>query len=518
VTRYPRSGKGRKWTVVELKAVGPNWKGDVVSDGDGLVGEVRVAGDDAISVNFRYGFRWKGKRAWHYCGTWPASSLEAIREARDRARGSLKAGVNPNDQRVATRIEEQRRVEETIQAEAQRKINDSTVQQLFDVWIADGVARKDGNAEIRRSFEKDVLPHVGKKTVREVTEHDLRALLRSMVARGVNRMAVNVSRDLKQMFMWAEKRQPWRKLLQEGNPAALVEIDKIVSPEYDLANTRSRKLGPAEIRELHDIFVRTKGSYEAAADKRVAVRPLQKESQIALWLCLSTCCRIGELLMTEWKHVDLQQATWFIPKENVKGSRGKKQDHLVYLSPFALRQFKALHKLTKHTARCFPARDGKSHVDLKSVSKQVGDRQRRFKQRKALRDRRNDDSLVLDGGKSGEWTPHDLRRTGATMMQALGVSPDVIDRCQNHVLAGSRVRRHYLTHEYAAEKKDAWHRLGATLDEILGAAIDTSMQCDGVAVRSKAGRRIPDSVNPASQPRTSRLTALRAVEGLKAVP
>jgi integrase len=91
-------------------------------------------------------------------------------------------------------------------------------------------------------------------------------------------------------------------------------------------------------------------------------------------------------------------------------------------------------------------------VDVKSVSKQVGDRQRRFKERKALRNRRNDDSLVLSGDSAGEWTPHDLRRTAATMMQALGISPDVIDRCQNHVLAGSRVRRHYLTHEYAEEK------------------------------------------------------------------
>ena len=31
--------------------------------------------------------------------------------------------------------------------------------------------------------------------------------------------------------------------------------------------------------------------------------------------------------------------------------------------------------------------------------------------------------------------------------------PDVIDRCQNHVLAGSRVRRHYLKHDYADEAK-----------------------------------------------------------------
>lgn len=53
------------------------------------------------------------------------------------------------------------------------------------------------------------------------------------------------------------------------------------------------------------------------------------------------------------------------------------------------------------------------------------------------------------------------------MMQALGVNLDVIDRCQNHVLAGSRVRRHYLHHDYAREKAEAWARLGTQLESII---------------------------------------------------
>ena len=53
------------------------------------------------------------------------------------------------------------------------------------------------------------------------------------------------------------------------------------------------------------------------------------------------------------------------------------------------------------------------------------------------------------------------------MMQALGVLPDIIDRCQNHVMAGSRVRRHYLHHEFADEKKAAWEKLGQRIDAIL---------------------------------------------------
>nr|WP_241511211.1 integrase [Pseudomonas jessenii] len=101
------------------------------------------------------------------------------------------------------------------------------------------------------------------------------------------------------------------------------------------------------------------------------------------------------------------------------------------------------------------------------MSKQVGDRQARFKNRKGLSRRRHDDTLDHADGQNGDWTPHDLRRTGATMMQALGVSLDVIDRCQNHMLAGSLVRRHYLHHDYAEEKKRAWNLLGNRLSAFL---------------------------------------------------
>ncbi len=313
-----------------------------------------------------------------------------------------------------------------------------------------------------------------------------------MVTRGANRATVTLFRDLRQLFFWAEKRQPWRRLLQEGNPAALLEIEKIVAPDYDLSNIRTRTLSTSEIGELHSIFLAMDHKHRNAPDRRKAARPLQPEARIALWLCLSTACRIGELLQAEWKHVDLDAGTWFIPVENVKGTRGKKQEHRIYLSDFARSQFRALHAINGKGPWCFPSRDGKTHLDLKTVTKQVGDRQHRFKQRGQLSNRRNDDSLVLAQGRNGEWTPHDLRRTAATMMQALGVAPDVIDRCQNHVIAGSRVRRHYLTHEYAAESKDAWQRLGK--------AIQTAI--------ARHGRHAP-AINPPEPDRPRKLeTAL----------
>lgn len=130
------------------------------------------------------------------------------------------------------------------------------------------------------------------------------------------------------------------------------------------------------------------------------------------------------------------------------------------------------------------------------MSKQIGDRQLRFKNRKDLSNRRNDDSLVLVNGSNGEWTPHDLRRTAATMMQALGVSPDVIDRCQNHVLAGSRVRRHYLKHEYNDEKRDAWRLLGSEIERVLAqpSPAPTLPLPSATGRPSKAGAALPPTL------------------------
>ncbi|MBE2241666.1 MAG: tyrosine-type recombinase/integrase [Burkholderiaceae bacterium] len=493
MTRYPKSGRGRRWTVAELKAIRNSWRGDTLADGDGLSGTVRVSDTNATTVHWRYAFKRDGKVAWHYCGTWPNSTLEAIRAARDAAREALRCRVDPNEKREADRVEARERIKAVIAEDERRKAEDVSVESLVREWLKSGVLRKDGNAELIRVFEKDVFPRIGPRAVRALTEQDLRETLGVVVGRGANRLAVTLYRDIRQAFRWAEKRQPWRRLLTEGNPAELLQIETIVDPAYDLSNTRTRVLAEAEIVELQSIFHRMATDYTRATNKRSAHRPVQLTTQHALWISLSTACRMGELLMAQWKHLDLDKATWFIPKENVKGARGKKQDHRVFLSAFALQHFQALHGLTGGTAWCFPSSDKEDHVDVKTVSKQVGDRQHRFKKRALLPGRRNDDSLVLGRGANGEWTPHDLRRTAATMLQALGIAPEVIDRCQNHVLAGSRVRRHYLTHAYDQEKRQAWARLGKALETIF--APETMGSSRGEAVRKNAAA--PEGAVPA---------------------
>jgi integrase len=333
------------------------------------------------------------------------------------------------------------------------------------------VNRSDGNKHITQSLGKHAIPVLGNIEVRHLTENHLRDVYRAIIAAGKTATAVELSKDIGQMLRWAEKRKPWRALLIDGNPAALVDIKQLVPNDY--TKERKRQLSIEEIIKLQTIFDSTAQDYADAPQKTGTERPLKKETQIALWLGLGTICRIGELLLTEWKHVDFEQRTWFIPAANTKGERGRKSDQLVYLSDFTLDQFKQLHALTGDSNWAFRARNKEGHICIKTVSKQVGDRQVKFKSRtRKLIKRVESNSLVVGDEK---WTPHDLRRTGATLMQKLKVSREVINLCQNHVI-GSKVDRVYLLDDYADEKREAWNRLGDRLEAILSASNVVSLK------------------------------------------
>lgn len=455
-----------KLTVKQLEALTSADDGRTLREDGGLTAKVR-AGVRGVTLLFRFEFTLHGTKRDHRLGSWPKKPLAQIRAERDEMRASVTKGIDPTAARKAAKIEAQAAINATI-AVAERELTENkTITDLFEEWMRDGVSRQDGNAELRRSFSKDVLPVIGNKPLRDLTEKDLLIVLRLIKARGLNRAVVIRSKDIGQMLRWAEKRKPWRALMVDGNPADLIDVNKLL--DHDYQEQRDRLLSIDEIRELRDIFARLERDYDAlpAGQKYSGIRPVNPRVQCAVWICLGTLCRIGELLKSEWRHVDLEKGTWLIPANATKGHMGKRQDHHVFMSPFVQTQFKLLLEETGHTRFCFPSKDEKSHVDTKTISKLIGDRQCRFKNRsKPLAGRHHDDSLVLNKGSKGEWTPHDLRRTGSTMMQGLGITIEIIDRCQNHVLGGSKVRRHYLHHEYAKEKTEAWRLLGVRLEKI----------------------------------------------------
>lgn len=226
MTRYPKAGKGYKWTVKELEGVKPEWEGDSLSDSGGLVGEVRTTENNTVSISFRYGFKLNGKKSWYYCGTFPTADMAVIRTERDKAREQVKRGIDPRTSKKAEKIEAQAAIDAAIQADKKKIAEALTFLDLYTAWAKDGVSRGDGNKYIVQSFGKHALPILGNIELRHISEHHLRDVYRTIIGSGKIATAVELSKDIRQMLRWAEKRKPYRALLVDGNPADLELIRK----------------------------------------------------------------------------------------------------------------------------------------------------------------------------------------------------------------------------------------------------------------------------------------------------
>lgn len=407
-----------KLTTIELKTLSPDDAGTKLREDGGLIGTVR-AGAAGVSVYFDWRYRSTGRIRQIAVGSFPKNTLAEIRAKRAEFKKILDAGKDPAEEKRIGRLASKIQQIEALES-AQARIDEVeahrarlTVLELFGRWEKlDLQRRKDKGAEVRRSFEKDVLPTIGAVAAEDVTRSMVAGILDSVVERGARIIARNLLGDIRQMFGFAMMRD-----VVEHDPTSRLKRD-----DFGKKVERDRILADAEIRALPNKLKNAR---------------MAESSTSAIWIMLSTCCRVGEISRAEWKDIDLEIGTWRIPPENSKNAKS----HTVHLSLFAVRQFKTLKSLDEDSPWVLPARwenkEGhRVHVCVKSLSKQVGDRQRGDKPPMACRSL-HINALELPGGR---WTPHDLRRTGATMMGALGVRPDVIEKCLNHVEQNKIVR------------------------------------------------------------------------------
>jgi integrase len=173
-------------------------------------------------------------------------------------------------------------------------------------------------------------------------------------------------------------------------------------------------------------------------------------------LLMLTGQRRAEVAGTAWDELDMAGAHWRIPAERAKN----KQAHEIDLSPQALA---ILREVPKVGPLLFPAR-GEGAVRGFSASKRKLDADL-----EALR--------AQDAAKAGldrpvnplpAWRIHDLRRTAATGMAALGFPPHVVERVLNHVSGvQSGLVGVYQRHEYRTERKAALAAWGAHVASIV---------------------------------------------------
>lgn len=424
-------------------------KDRMIGAGNGLYLEVMKSGLK------RWWFRYKvqGKTRKMPLGYYPDVSLAKARELTAIHRSGLRDTDNPRDPLEARREEaekaEQHRFAEelaqaAIAAEAAKQAARMTFNDLFMRWKKTQLhERKDGGAEIERAFTKDVLPKLGALYADEVNRQIIASVLHEIAERGAKRMANRTLSDLRQCFGFAIGAG-----LLENDPTSHLKKAAFGGKEVE----RDRILSYAELRHL--------------LQQALPNCNLSHKAKSAVLVLISTATRVGELLRAKREHINLDTMEWTIPGENSKNEK----PHIVHLSPFAAQSLQDLLTVMDHPVWLFPDRSGGSHVCVKTLTKQIGDRQTTSPMSGRSKVTH---ALELVGGR---WTPHDLRRTAATIMGDLGVRPDVIEKCLNHT-DENKVRKTYQRQTMIPERKDAFDRLGVRLSGLAHCG-DTRTEAD----------------------------------------
>jgi integrase len=162
-----------------------------------------------------------------------------------------------------------------------------------------------------------------------------------------------------------------------------------------------------------------------------------------IMLLLLTAQRRGELALARWRDIDFNARTWTIPDANSKSGRG----HVVPLSDWACKEFRALHRLAGRSPWVLPANGGEKPIDPKQLTRSLAKCAARFT-------------------KAGiaDFTLHDARRTARTGLARLRVEPHVAERVLNHVQPG--IAGVYDRAEYLDEKRDALTKWATHLESL----------------------------------------------------
>jgi integrase len=310
-------------------------------------------------------------------------------------------------------------------------------------------------------LNRHVLPEIGPMKAEEITKRDLIRLLDTVAAktdarqhsklksRRLTHRPNRVFELVRAIFRWAVGRD-------------LLKFDPTfgLSPPIRAEKPRERDLSETEIRILWNALGRAPASRRVnkgvPRGERVVSGndiPMTKSTALALKLALATGQRIGEVIGISVSELSLTEAMplWTVPGERSKNGHPNR----VPLSPLAVALIKQARELAPTSDWLFPSATGNGPMDPHAPSKAL---------------ERARAAIGLENFRI-----HDLRRTAATRMAELGVSPHTISLVLNHVSArrGTVTGKVYNQYNYDREKRQALLAWGARHEHIGSSARET---------------------------------------------
>ena len=404
--------------------------------------ELRVLAGGTKSWRLHYTRRSDGRRRAIALGTYPNVPLK---EARRKAKA------------YQTQIEDESVRADPAEVRRARKAAE-TFKELSDDWLelhAKPNKAPRAVADDQSMLARHVLPEIGSMRAVEITKRDVIRLLDTVAAKSDARQEQNgengtrkpkaarrlthrpnrVFELVRAIFRWAIGRD-----VLKADPTIGV------SPPIKKEKPRERELSADEIRTLWRALDR-------APARRTTLRrnpgdfPMRRGTALAIKVALATAQRIGEVSGVALSELDLNDTApmWVIPGDRTKNG----EPNRVPLSSLAVRLIKESMELAGESPWLFPSPKGEGAADAHAATK-------------ALERARSTIGIA-------DIRVHDLRRTAATRMAELGVSPHTVSLVLNHVSVrrGTITARVYDRYSYDREKREALGAWGARLERIL---------------------------------------------------
>lgn len=391
-----------------------------------------------------------GKRVRVMIGSHTKMAADAARKEAKKKLGLMVSGTDPNMQK-----KELKRLKEEKDAEL-------TIKELGTEYIErHAKVKKKSWEEDKRILDTEIYPvwGKGKRKAADITKGDVIKLLEDVVDRGAPQTANNILKIIRKMFNWAV----------ETNRLKISPCISVKMPAP--TNEKKRALDPGEIKTF----------WTTLLDPGLSMTDEVKQS---LRLILFTVQRPGEVSGMHTRELDLSNGWWIIPPERTKN----KLPHLVPLSAAAqeiITEAIATAKAGRENAEIRNAQMMKREKMLtpedQEYSGYVFPSSRRYKSKKAgggkadekpitrhalskaLKRHESEDGLTVMG--LAPFTPHDLRRSGNTLMASCKVIKEYRERVLNHTL--EKLDGTYNLYDYADEKQVALEALARKLDSIL---------------------------------------------------
>jgi integrase len=390
--------------------------GEILTDTEIKGFVARRLDSGAATYGFRYRDKTTGKQRWVGLGLHGTITADTARvEAKKRA-GEVAASRDPVAEREETRATAKR----TKLADA------NTVDAILNAFVSRHVKKLRSGDQVERAFDVYVRPRIGEKSIYDLKRRDIVEMLDAIEDQNGPVMADRVLAHVRKAFNWQATR------------------DDQFAPPIVRGMARTKPAERARTRALADDEIRSVWQALDSTDVPEAFRNIVRE-------LLLTVQRRNEVANMHSDEIDGE--TWIIPAERYKTG-----------APNVVPLTEAARRWINGKGYIFSTTGGKRAFSGFSKAKAELDRVI-AKQRKAA------------GLKPlPNWTLHDLRRTGRSLMARAGVPGDVAEMVLGHVIPG--IRRVYDRHSYITEKRDALEKLAGLIALILNPPADNVVKLE----------------------------------------